>query len=435
MGNTDIPRDDDVYQRHRNRNINKGENIKVASKKAIIDEDIAATPPEELVGIIPKELFTYISTYRSGICVSIIMPTHKSGVEVNQRVDQKTFKNALLDVEKKLVQKNTDSALLKKILKPAYDLIADDTAWVNMNNGLAVYIAEDFTKYLRLPGQVNHEVVVNSTFSVMQLVPFMVRIEYFYLLDLNKRNCRFFRADYFGIEHIPVDDMPIAIDDVVHFENKDDQKLFRLANNGSKSANYHGIGSGKPDDKENIALYLEEVDKTLWQTHLHSSSAPLLLSGLEYQVAIYRSVSKYNNIWPEALTGNHQFDEADAIYKKAMEVMKPYFEQPQKNALTGFGNKSVTDLTSTRNAEIIPAAYYGRISYLFVQKDAHVWGMFNEETGDIRFTDIAKEHAENLADRAVAKTIENGGSVFILDKHEMPGTGVMAAVFRYPSTK
>ena len=434
MGNPDIPRDD-VYQRHRNRNINKGENIKVASKKGIIHEDIAATAPEELVGIIPKELFTYLSTYRSGICVSIILPTHRSGVEVNQRVDQKAFKNSLLNVEKILVQRKIDSALIKKILKPAYDLIADDTAWVNMNNGLAVYIAEDFMKYLRLSGQVNHEVVVNSTFSVMQLVPFMVRIEYFYLLDLNKRNCRFFRGDYFGIEHIPVDDMPDAIDDVVHFENKDDQKLFRLANSGSKSANYHGIGGGKPDDKENIALYLEEVDKTLWQTHLHSSNAPLLLSGLEYQVAIYRSVSKYNNIWPEALTGNHQFDEADAIYKNAMVVMKPYFEQPQKNALAEFGNKSVTDLTSTKNAEIIAAAYYGRISYLFVQKDAHVWGRFNEETGDIRLTDKGKENAENLADRAVAKTIETGGSVFILDKHDMPGTGVMAAVFRYPSTK
>jgi len=340
MGNPDIPRDD-VYQRHRNRNINKGENIKVASKKGIIHEDIAATAPEELVGIIPKELFTYLSTYRSGICVSIILPTHRSGVEVNQRVDQKAFKNALLNVEKILVQRKIDSALIKKILKPAYDLIADDTAWVNMNNGLAVYIAEDFMKYLRLSGQVNHEVVVNSTFSVMQLVPFMVRIEYFYLLDLNKRNCRFFRGDYFGIEHIPVDDMPDAIDDVVHFENKDDQKLFRLANNGSKSANYHGIGGGKPDDKENIALYLEEVDKTLWQTHLHSSNAPLLLSGLEYQVAIYRSVSKYNNIWPEALTGNHQFDEADAIYKNAMVVMKPYFEQPQKNALAEFPDRAV----------------------------------------------------------------------------------------------
>lgn len=394
-----------------------------------------ATAPEELIGIIPKELFSYLSTYRSGICVSIILPTHKSGVEVNEHVDQKAYKNALLNVEKTLIQRNTDAALIKKILKPAYDLLGDDEAWLNMNTGLAVYIAEDFMKFLRLPGEVNQELLVNSTFSVMQLVPFMVRNEYFYVLDLHKKNCRFFRADYFGIEHIPVEEMPFAVDDVVHFENKDDQKLFRMSNNGAKAANYHGIGSGKPDEKENIALYLEEVDKTLWQTHLHDSHAPLLLAGLEYQVPIYRSVSKYNNIWPEALIGNHQFEEAEELYEKAMQVMKPLFDQPLKNALEEFGNKSATDLTSTKNQEIIAAAYYGRISHLFVQKNAHVWGTFNEDSNELRLTDSQKENTENLADRAVARTIENGGSVFILDKEQVPGTGVLAAVFRYQSTK
>jgi hypothetical protein len=430
----DIPRDD-VYQRHPNRNINKGETVRVEPKKEFTGDDISKTKPEELVGIIPKELFTYLSTYRSGICVSIIMSTHKAGVEVNQHVDQKAFKTALLQVEKILVQRNTDPSLIKKVLRPGYGLVNDEAAWLNMHNGLAVYIAGDFMKFLRLPGTVNQEVVVNGSFSVMQLVPFMVRPEYFYLLDLNKRNCRFFRADYFGIEYIPVEEMPNAVDDVVHFENKDDQKLFRLSSNGAKAANYHGIGSGKPDDKENIALYLEEVDDTLWQTHLHATNVPLLLAGLEYQVPIYRSVSKYNNIWPEALIGNHQFDEPETIYKKAMQVMKPYFDQRMKHALEEFGNKSATNLASTKNAEIIPAAHYSRISHLFVQKDAHVWGTFNEENGELRLTETEKENTENLADRAVAKTIETGGSVFILDKQEMPGTGVMAAVFRYQSTK
>jgi hypothetical protein len=396
---------------------------------------MSAATPEELIGIVPKELFTYLSTYRSAICVSIVMPAHKAGVEVNQHVDQKAFKFALLQVEKILAQRNTDPSTINKIMKPGYELVADEDIWHNMSDGLAVYMAEDFMKFIRLPGTVSNEVVVNNSFSVMQLVPFMVRIEYFYILDLNKRKCRFFKADYFGIEHIPVDDLPTAVDDVVHFENKDNEKLFRLSGSGSKAANYHGIGAGKPDDKENIALYLEEVDDTLWNTHLHASNAPLLLSGLEYQVSIYRSVSKYKNIWPEALTGNHQFDESADIYKKAMEVMKPFFDQPLKNALEEFGNKSATNLTSTRSQDIIPAAFYGRISHLFVQKDAHVWGTFNEENGELRLTDTEKENAENLADRAVAKTIENGGSVFMLDSRQMPGTGVLAAVFRYESIK
>jgi hypothetical protein len=432
----DDPLPEDVHIRHRNRNSGKGDTFKNESpanksKAETQSGETSQTSPEELIGIIPKELFTYLSTYRSGICVSIILPTHPAGVEVNEQVDVTAFKTSLQQVEKTLTIRKTDHATIKKILQPGYDLLRDEEVWHNMKQGLAVYMAEDFMKFIRLPGAVNREILVNNSFSVMPLVPFMVRIEYFYILNISKKNCRFFRADAFGIEHIPVDEMPNAVDDVVRFENKDDQKLFRMANNGAKAANYHGIGSGKPDEKQNIALYLEEVDDTLWKTHLNRSNAPLLLAGVDFLIPIYRSVSDYKHLWPEALTGNHQYDNAETLYEQAMKVMQPYFDQPLKNALEEYGNKSATALTSTNNREIIPAAFYGRISHLFVQKDAHIWGTFNEDTSEIRLTDEEERNTENLADKAVAKTIETGGSVFILDKAQLPGTGVLAAVFRY----
>lgn len=427
---------EDVHVRHRNRNTGKGETAKNdsqsnKSRNETLTEETSKTSPEELVGIIPKELFTYLSTYRSGICVSIILPTHAAGVEVNEQVDLTAFKTSLQQVEKTLTIRKTDQATIKKILQPGYDLLRDEEVWYNMKQGLAVYMAEDFMKFIRLPGTVNREILVNNSFSVMPLVPFMVRIEYFYILDISKKNCRFFRADAFGIEHIPVDEMPNSVDDVVRFENKDDQKLFRMSNNGAKAANYHGIGGGKPDEKQNIALYLEEVDDTLWKTHLNRSHAPLLLAGVDFLIPIYRSVSDYNHLWPEALTGNHQYENADTLYEQAMHVMQPYFDQPLKNALEEYGNKSATALTSTNNQEIIPAAFYGRILHLFVQKDAHIWGTFNEDAGEIRLTHDEQKNTENLADKAVAKTIETGGSVFILDKTQLPGTGMLAAVFRY----
>lgn len=422
----------DIRIRHHNRHSNKDAANK--SKQETFSEPVETVEAEELVPIIPKELFTYLSTYKSSICVSIILPTHASGVQVNEHTDITAFKTALQEVEKTLSQKNIDHGTIKKILQPGYDLLRDDQLWYNLTNGLAVYIADDFVKFIRLPGTVNREVLVNSSFAVMPLVPFMVRKEFFYILTISKKNAKFYRADMFGIEHIPVDELPVGVDDVVHFENKDDEKLFRMSNNGG-GASYHGQGAGKPDEKQNIALYLEEVDDTLWKTHLHRSNAPLLLAGVEYLIPIYKSVTDYNNIWPEALTGNHQYDDAETLYQQAMSVMQPYFDQNQKNALEEFGNKSATALTSLENKEVIPAAYYGRISHLFVEKNSHIWGTFDELSSELKITNSRDGDAENLADKAVAKTIETGGSVFILDKEQMPGTGQMAAIFRYPSTK
>lgn len=432
---------DHLHLRHRNRNTSKGEVVKNdnplnKSREDTLTESTAGTTvPEELVPIIPKELFTYLSTHKSPVCASIILPTHSAGVEVNEQVDITAFKTALQQVEKSLGEKNTDQALIKKIVKPGYDLLRDDGLWRNLTKGLAVYMAEDFMKFIRLPGVVDREILVNTSFSVMPLVPFMVRKEFFYILTINKKRVRFYRADAFGIEHIPVDELPTAVDDVVHFENKEDEKLFRLSNNNGRAASYHGMGAGKPDEKQNIALYLEEVDDTLWKTHLHYSTAPLLLAGVDFLIPIYKSVTDYRHIWPEALTGNHQEDNDHELYEQAMAVMKPYFDRSLRAALEEFGNKSATRLTSTDNKEVIPAAYYGRVSHLFVQKNSHIWGTFNEGSNELRLMSEEGGDAENLADKAVAKTIENGGSVFLLDKADMPGTGHLAAIFRYESTK
>ena len=66
-----------------------------------------------------------------------------------------------------------------------------------------------------------------------------------------------------------------------------------------------------------------------------------------------------------------------------------------------------------------------------MQKDVQIWGAFNEETNELKVFSTMKDGAENLADRAAAKTIQNGGEVFVMDKDTMPEPGELAAIFRY----
>jgi len=52
--------------------------------------------------------------------------------------------------------------------------------------------------------------------------------------------------------------------------------------------------------------------------------------------------------------------------------MLPYFKQPLTKALNIFANQSATELTSFMPAEVIPAAYYRRISHIFIKKAEHL---------------------------------------------------------------
>jgi hypothetical protein len=59
--------------------------------------------------LIPKEEFTELINYQGSNCISIYIPTHRSGVEVNEKQDAIIFKNALQAVNTELQKKGLSS--------------------------------------------------------------------------------------------------------------------------------------------------------------------------------------------------------------------------------------------------------------------------------------------------------------------------------------
>src|SRR5690606_2744709 len=148
---------------------------------------------------------------------------------------------------------------------------------------LAVFVADGYFKFLRLPVAPRDEILINTTFYLTPLIPVMTSAEYFYILVLSKKAAKLYRADAFGMSFIPVQGMPRGVEDVVHFENKGDRDLYRTDTSGAGAgASYHGTGTGRPDPKANLAMYFDEVDETLWKEVLNRENVPLVLAGVEY---------------------------------------------------------------------------------------------------------------------------------------------------------
>jgi hypothetical protein len=429
-----------VKVRHPNRNVNKGDDQKEqqqggkSSYKTQTQNDDNKNPvqADELPGVLTKELFTDLAGFTSDHSISIYLPTHRAGVEVNENVDQTNFKTSLQNAASQLKQRGLDITTVQKILEPGYELLKNDTFWRNMNRGLAVFLSEGLFKFVKMPDTPQEEIMINSTFMLKPLVNAMTVKEYFYLLVVSKKQAKFFKVDAFGITQMELPELPNGVVDVVHLEEKEDQKLFRTESaQAGKGAAFHGHGAGKPDEKENLAIYLEEVDETLWEEVLSRENVPLLLAGVEYLLPIYKSVSHYKNIWPELLKGSHEHDDLNSLYQQARAIMEPYFQERTKKALEMYGNQSATALTSSIPADVIPAAHYSRIWHLFVRKNEHLWGTFNEMENILNLHDTKEEGDECLIDKAVIKTILNGGDVHFVSKEDMPGDSPVAALMRY----
>jgi hypothetical protein len=435
-----------VPVRHPNRNTSKGEDRYKGgenkeetnkSNNQTFTEDRAPVVAEQLPGVLTKERFAELANYESECCVSIFVGAHAAGVEVNEHFDPINFKNQLQEAGRRLSEKGKDQAYIEKLLEPGYELIRDNEFWTELSPGFAVFIAEGFFKYIKMPVPPAEEVlVIEPTFYVTPLISLMQSSEYFYLLVISKQGCKLFKADAWGMQKVPVE-LPQSIEEVKRISGLD-ATTFRSGSNGpraprySQEGSYHGVGGGNPDGKDNMLVYFEAVDDILWDKIFNKENAPLVLAGVEYEIPIYRSAADYHNIWPEVLTGGHrQSQDTQSLYQDVKEVMKPYFEQRVTKALDLYMNNSANGKTSSIAADIIPAAYYSQVSHLFVCKGEHIWGTFDEMSNELGFHDTPDEDGEDLIDNAVVKTLANGGEVFLLDKEKMPVETQMAAIMRF----
>ncbi|KQR67730.1 hypothetical protein [Pedobacter sp. Leaf176] len=381
--------------------------------------------------IITKEDFNEL-LIKPSPCISIFMPTHRFGHQVNEKQDSIVFKNHLQSLEKQLKEKLLSTREIEQLLAPAYALYKDEAFWNYQNVGLAIYLAKDFIKTIHLPYVIEDALYLNDTFNIAPLIEAISNKENYYVLTLSKHDAKFYQGNAFALSRYEVVGLPNGMDDVVQFEEKEGKQLFRQGSKGgSGSANFHGHGEGTSTDKDAIITYLQEVDRTLFAEVLHDKNSPLLLAGVEYLLPIYKSISKYAHIVDEVLTGNHDFDREHLLFDQVKELMTPHFTRLKMMALNNYHNQIATALTASMPETILPASRYARVDTLFVSKGQHIWGKFNETDGGIEIHKERQPGDECLINRAIVNTFTHGGEVYCLPQEEMPYDSVIAASLRF----
>jgi hypothetical protein len=389
------------------------------------------------MGVLSKEDLAELTGLEAENSISIFIPAHSSGVEVNNLHDAIVLKNNLQSARKILLENGLQQRTVDNTLKEAFALVDDREFWNTQSEGLAVFISDSFFKVIKTPFKLKEKVYVNSTFYILPLLPMMSENEHFYLLLLSKKDANIYRGDAFGMELLDVEGLPNGMDDVIHFEEKESRQLMRRAGGGAGrdavngGGSYHGHGSGLADEPEYISQYLKEVDQTLWTELLANEKAPLILAGTEGIIGQYRGISKYKNVVESMLSGNFDHEEKNAIYQKVKEIAAPVFEENTKKALKFYYENSTKELTSSILEDVIPASYYSQISDLFVVKDEHIWGTFDEASNALEIHEEPEPGDTCLINRAVVKTIQNGGSVHVMERDKMPADSKLAAFMRF----
>jgi hypothetical protein len=366
-------------------------------------------------------------------CVSIFIPTHRAGQEVNQGLDQLMMKSQLKAVRQELEEYKLRKGEIDKLLQPANALLDDGTFWKNLSDGLALFISPgEFVQY-SLPVSFDAFSFVNTHYYLTPLIPYLNNEGHFYLLALSLNEVKLYAGTPHQLDEIAeaAQYLPAGMEDALGDATKERNLQFRTQQTGDKNPMYHGHGAGKEDEKREILKYFKIVNDGLMKI-LHNENVPLVIAAVEHLVPLYAEVNDYKYLWEKSIAGNPEREDHSALHKKAWGLLADHFDSVRSEKAGLFEEALANKRAAYKMDVVIPAAVNQRVDTLFVSKGDEVWGVFDREKNDIRIDGEKAEYNTGLLNLAATHTLLNGGRVFMMPPDKMPErTSKLNALLRY----
>ena len=378
-----------------------------------------------------------LSEVREIPCLSIYLPTFRAGAETVQ--NQIRFKNLLRRAEERLGEQGLRAPERDAFLAPARDLAGDADFWQHQEEGLALFRSRELFRSFRLPASFDERVVVDERFHLKPLFRLLGANGHFYILALSRNRVRLLAADRDSVRELALGAVPASMVEALGEEEVQKTDRGNTFGPAAKSRAgspaglvHHGHGAGDHDIKEDVRRFFNLVDDALPTLDL-DRNAPLVLAGVEYELPIYREISRWTNVVEQGVTGNPDLLRPEELHEQALRIVAPMFERGLEEAIERYGTLAPRGRASSRVEEVVPAAHDGRIDTLFTARGAHLWGSYDPQSREVRNGGGGeRDGKEDLLDLAAVQTLLHGGAVFSVDPAKVPASGQpLAAIFRY----
>lgn len=357
--------------------------------------------------------------------ISITMPTHRMGEEIKQ--DPIRFKNLLADVNEKLSDQGMKQADIDALLKPAKDLLEKPMFWSHQDSGLVVYLADGYFNHFQLPYEVQEKSYVNDHFLITPILPMVSLDGTFNVLAISRKNARLLKCTRNNVEDITPEDISTAVDDYLEVA-QEKQLQFHTGADGSK-AMFFGHGSGDEDHRGVLEAYFRELEAGI-TAELKKDYNPVVLVGLEDNLAFYKTINSYNRTVDDAIDANPDEMKDVELKDKGWEKIQRFFLKDMYSSLEQFSEQTSTKV-SNNLSEVIESTVMGKSKTIFITMGDDRWGHYDEDEHEVHLTDKPSNGDVDLLNWLAVKGLATGSNVYILPREEMPMKSTVAAEFRF----
>lgn len=369
---------------------------------------------------ITKKNIEQLYNIHSANCISIFIPTHRSGNEVLRKLDTQSLKKELKDVKIKLEQKELNQKKINALVAPIQELIDNTGFWRKQSDGLAIFLSEGFFKTYTLPVNFEAYNYIASSFYLKPVMPMFVGDGSFYLLTLQLENVKLYEMTKHSVTEIKINHLiPERLEESVGYDFEEKGLQFRNQKEGYGTATFHGHAESDHDRKSEILRYFRGINKGL-MTILKDEHSPMLIASQEYLFSIYKGINTYKPLLENHMSYDPLETDKLVLLEKAWKTMGPIFDKERKEKIEHFEQYESTNRASSDINEVLPSALQGKIDTLFVRKDQDIFGIYDAVKHHVEIRENQESTHVSLLNIAAVKTFLQGGKVYLMEKDDMP---------------
>jgi len=357
--------------------------------------------------------------------ITITMPTHKKGAEVQQ--DPIRLKNLLAQVEGQLKEKGMKQPEIDELLKEAQDFLDQPRFWTHQDHGLVFYIAKNHFSYYRLPYTLEEKVYVNTHFLITPILPMLSMDGTFNVLAVSRSNARLLKCTRNDAQDITPMGASTSVDD--YLEVTPEKELQFHTNAEGQDAMFFGHGAGDEGRQIVIQQYLRDLEKAMTEEAKRQND-PLVLIGLEDNIAFYKSINNYSRTMDKVIDANPDEMKDAELKDLGWKIIQDYFLKDMYQSLEQFSEHN-NEQVSNNLSDVIQSTVMGRAKTIFITQGEDRWGHYDEENHEVHFSSKPSNGDVDLLNWLAVKGRETGSKVYMLPRDQMPAKSTVAAEFRF----
>jgi len=366
--------------------------------------------------------------------VTLYAPMYKTASPPHMCEDRTRFKNLVRQAIDELRKGPHDPAGVDTQLSDQLETVHEDVNfWETQTPGLLLCASPGSTRLFHLPVSTEEYVAVDDTYHLAPVLDLVYNDQPFYVLALAQHNPRLLLGDMYGLQPSGIE-LPANIRQALGLDeaNPSGENQGSAVGLSSHAGWFNGRGGVSNQSEADRFRYWRMIDKKLSESA--DRSRPLLLAGIDAEVAEYRNLSKYPHILSAAVAGNYTEARLADIFRKAYPVVWQELIVPKHQAaldayheLHGANPEKVAE----DHASLMVAAEQGRGHYVRLATNSFTTDALGDKVEVVDRITFPEGSTNTVLNRLAMQVWKMRGKVIGLSSAEMPRGRQIVATLRY----